>query len=639
MKLKRKIRLFLAVLSAVALTVSVAFLLSACKSVDSSTTNVQEDGVDEADIVKVNGAGYIFKAQSDGVTVSRLATAGENAGAVEVVRRSKASEDFAPQEMFLYEDAYLIVFGYKVKAVYDENGGRIGSSETMIVRVYDLKASEAGTDVGLVLLRADEFRGTYKTSRLTDGKLYLLTNYRADYDQYYVDFFFGRISFDVADGNGNGFLIAKLDLGDANGKYKTGLYAGSVYEVYCSRYALYALRSKSLSQGCNTVRGTNIDRISLDTLKKTGTVTALRGYAQDRFCLYDNGEYLFAVAWVSRTLDNKNADTRGTYLYTFNQKLEQKAKLGPIASDEQLKSARFDGDVCYIVTYRQVDPLFKIDISDPAEPRLTGELKIDGFSVYMQTFGDGLLIGMGYGASPQNLSVTLFETAGDYPDEVNSLVYQYTYAEARFNPRAILCEPENNIFAFAAEESGSDHYYVRDGRYTGIRQGAYILGLQDGELKELAFLTDLDPVHSLHNESSARKKITRVVRIGDYLLTVSDGYIASYAIRWPGTTESDKMEFERIGMYDTRIVLDTFTVTFDVGAGFEDAAYIPAPQIVDKGETAREPVPAAPEKTGYMFLYWYKNDENIKYNFDNPVRESFTLRARWQRVGGPSTAA
>ncbi|MDR1094543.1 MAG: beta-propeller domain-containing protein, partial [Clostridiales bacterium] len=557
--MKKKIRVCVALLLVIALAVSVALALTACGNGggDSSGTNVQEEGVDEADVVKVNGDGYIFKAQTDGVTVSRL-----NAdGAVEVVRKSKAGLDFTPREMFLHGDKYLVVIGYKTVVADDEANGYYTrpSYDEMIVRVYDLEASAAGDEV--VCLRSDEFRGAYKTSRMIDGKLYLLTNYNSGYDKAYVDFFFGKIKFDVSDGNGNGFLIAGLDLNDARGRYKTGLYAGSVYEVYCSPYALYALRSKRIGRGCNYITATDIDKISLDTLKKVKTVTDLRGYAQDRFCLSDNGETLFAACWVAGTMDVKNADPRGSYLYSFDKDLNRQAKLGPIAPGEQLKSARFDGDTCYIVTYRQVDPLYKIDISDPAAPKITGELKIDGYSAYMQAFGDGLLIGVGYGESGGSLKVTLFQTGAGYPDEVNSLVWEATDSAARTDPRAILCEPDNNLFALPAGTRGYKYYDRNAGAYVNTvkKQGAYVLGIKDGELAELAFLTDLEE-NFKDSISNGRKTVARIARIGNYLLTISDGDITPYAFVTEGGVPV--IDPEPVGRFSTRIVEDVFTVSF-----------------------------------------------------------------------------
>lgn len=75
--------------------------------------------------------------------------------------------------------------------------------------------------------------------------------------------------------------------------------------------------------------------------------------------------------------------------------MKETGKLDNLAEDERVYSARFMGDTCYFVTYKQVDPLFSVDLSDPKKPKVLGELKIPGFSDYLHPYGDGLLLGIG----------------------------------------------------------------------------------------------------------------------------------------------------------------------------------------------------------------------------------------------------
>ncbi len=90
-----------------------------------------------------------------------------------------------------------------------------------------------------------------------------------------------------------------------------------------------------------------------------------------------------------------------------------------IAPEEQIYSARFIGNRGFLVTFRQIDPLFTIDLSDPQNPRLAGELKIPGFSDYLHPFGDNLLIGVGRstaetpwgGVVPDAMQLSLFDVS------------------------------------------------------------------------------------------------------------------------------------------------------------------------------------------------------------------------------------
>ena len=85
-------------------------------------------------------------------------------------------------------------------------------------------------------------------------------------------------------------------------------------------------------------------------------------------------------------------------LYILGKNLEVTGKIEGLAKGEYIKSARFMGDMAYFVTFRQADPLFSVDVSDAANPKVIGYLKIPGFSEYLHPFGDGLLFGLGQDA-------------------------------------------------------------------------------------------------------------------------------------------------------------------------------------------------------------------------------------------------
>ena len=82
-------------------------------------------------------------------------------------------------------------------------------------------------------------------------------------------------------------------------------------------------------------------------------------------------------------------------LYILNENLEITGKIEGLAAGEQIYSARFLGDTAYFVTFRQTDPLFAVDVSNPEEPRLLSELKVSGFSEYLHAYSGELLLGLG----------------------------------------------------------------------------------------------------------------------------------------------------------------------------------------------------------------------------------------------------
>ena len=82
-------------------------------------------------------------------------------------------------------------------------------------------------------------------------------------------------------------------------------------------------------------------------------------------------------------------------VYVLDDQLRVVGTVENIQPNERIYSARFNGDLCYLVTYRKTDPLFAIDLSDPASPKVLSELKVTGFSAYLYSYDEGLLLGIG----------------------------------------------------------------------------------------------------------------------------------------------------------------------------------------------------------------------------------------------------
>ena len=79
----------------------------------------------------------------------------------------------------------------------------------------------------------------------------------------------------------------------------------------------------------------------------------------------------------------------------------QVGSVGGLGRGERIYAVRYIGDTGFVVTFRQVDPLYTLDLSDPKAPRVAGELKVPGYSAYLHPLGDGLLLGVGQDATEQ----------------------------------------------------------------------------------------------------------------------------------------------------------------------------------------------------------------------------------------------
>jgi uncharacterized secreted protein with C-terminal beta-propeller domain len=196
-----------------------------------------------------------------------------------------------------------------------------------------------------------------------------------------------------------------------------------------------------------------------------------------------------------------------------------------LAHGEQLYSARFLGERAYLVTFRTVDPLFVIDLSDPYDPRVTGELKIPGFSNYLHPVGDGFLLGLGRDADPETgrvggLQVSLFDVR-DPQNPVRSDVLTlgddnlWAWSNAIWDHHAFSYFPESGILALPV---------------TAWNEGQSVTQLQviditTGELPSLELLGEID-----HDSP-----VNRSLRIGANLYSLSDTTLKVNALTDPAT--------------------------------------------------------------------------------------------------------
>jgi hypothetical protein len=113
---------------------------------------------------------------------------------------------------------------------------------------------------------------------------------------------------------------------------------------------------------------------------------------------------------------------------------------------EQIQAVRFQGDVGYVVTFRQVDPLYVLDLSDPRSPTMEGELKIPGYSTYLHPIGDGLVIGIGFAGTDDGqitgTQMSLFDVSDPADPRLVDTLDLGDASEATFDPHAFLYWPE-----------------------------------------------------------------------------------------------------------------------------------------------------------------------------------------------------
>ena len=121
-----------------------------------------------------------------------------------------------------------------------------------------------------------------------------------------------------------------------------------------------------------------------------------RGLVRDRWSMSEHDGHLRVA--VQRQGPQGRVDNGVVVLGEDGDRLEVTGRLDGLGRDETIQSVRWFDDLAVVVTFRQTDPLFTVDLSDPAHPRLEGTLRIPGFSSYLHPLGDGLLLGLGQAA-------------------------------------------------------------------------------------------------------------------------------------------------------------------------------------------------------------------------------------------------
>lgn len=215
--------------------------------------------------------------------------------------------------------------------------------------------------------------------------------------------------------------------------------AGASGQVYASTDSLYVASTDYYSPWRDEGATTQVYKFSLDGgSAPLDAVGSVNGTVLDRFSM-DEADGYFRIA----TTDGWGTGaTNAVYvLGEAGSELQIVGAAEGIGDGEQIQSVRFEGDTGYVVTYRQVDPLFVLDLSHPTAPSVVGELTIPGFSSYLQSVGDGLLIGLGRDARGA-LQLSLFDVSDPaHPTRVDTFTFSSeewgAWSEAEWEPHAI----------------------------------------------------------------------------------------------------------------------------------------------------------------------------------------------------------
>uniref|UniRef100_A0A7C3ESP3 Beta-propeller domain-containing protein n=1 Tax=Candidatus Methanomethylicus mesodigestus TaxID=1867258 RepID=A0A7C3ESP3_9CREN len=461
------------------------------KATEYSTTNVQVAGIDEADIVKSDGE-YLYIATWESVYIVK-AFPPELAAIVGQIKVNGSSFS----EIYVNQNR-LIVMGNDFRTYLDTmpitNDGTTKKIyypiyiNTAFIKVYDISNKSRP-----VLVKDIEVNGSISGSRMVGDYVYLISNKPSmiySYNEPVIALPGYSINnesvsvqatdvkyVDTVEENYNFITIMAINVMDDSQQPTTETFlAGSASTIYVSAQNMYlVVHSWSVLPFADYTwkEETLIYRIRYEgesiAVEASGAVpgTVLNQYSMDE---YENHFRIATTEWKSNGSVNA--------VFVLNMDLQKVGAIEEIAIGERIYSARFIGPKCYLVTFRQVDPFYVIDLSTPSSPRILGELKIPGYSNYLHPFDANHIIGIG--KDGQAVKISLFDvTDVTHPVEEAKYTINFTYtdSEALYDPKAFLFDAQKQLLALPVS------WNSRVGPTTWVySQGAYIfnISLQDG---------------------------------------------------------------------------------------------------------------------------------------------------------------
>ncbi|MCY4620244.1 MAG: beta-propeller domain-containing protein [bacterium] len=456
--------------------------------VDYSTTNVQEIGVDEPDIVKTDGNRILVLSQGILYYVDVSSGLPDLLGWLDLwswESQIVKDEDFWRYEMFLGSDSALLIAGgngavgdlTQVVQVDLSDPENLAATATLTVEGRYVSARLVGERASLVLVSRPHERipFVYPASRSAEPRAEMANRVTIqettleDWAPSYVredaggasrglfldcasayapkEFsgfdFLSVLSLDMAGGIDIEAVSTVMSGGDTIYASSTNLYVATERWV-----DWFALDEEEAISEAETIR-TYIHQFDIagpDGVEYLAS-GSVDGYLLNQFAMSEHDGHLRVAStndpsWGWWLRDGPSV-SRVDVLAREGRDLRIVGSVGGLGEGEQIFAVRFIGEVGYVVTFRQTDPLYTIDLSDPENPRVVGELKILGYSAYLHPIGEGLLLGIGQDADQEGRTRGAQVSVFDVSDLANPIrIHQFTvedsFSEVEWDHRAFL---------------------------------------------------------------------------------------------------------------------------------------------------------------------------------------------------------
>lgn len=549
-------------------TVPIATEATTSGTKDFSTTNIQVENVDEADITKTDGD-YIYSISENNVIITDV----RNPKEIKIASKISLSE--IPEELILNENRLVVITAKSIGSVYAYNG-------STVVKIYDITSRENPS-----LVKHYELNQPYYTSRCINGELYVIAsgNMKKDNGKVVRTYNEDNNKKEIALDNikylkdvktRKETLISSINLNNVKEDVNVSSFLMDVSNAYVSENAIYLLEQKydygksyvppvSSIFGPRGIIGAFIWYDENDYVNDSGYYTQIFKFniSKDGNVDYASNTKIKGKTINQYSLDEYNGhlrialyDNDGARVAIFDERLNQIGITSYVAKGEKMYSSRFMGNKAYLVTYRNTDPLFVIDLSNETNPQVLGELHIPGYSTYLHPYDETHLIGIGMqteetvrrnsegkvistSAQIVGMKMALFDVSDvNNPKQMSETVIgdRRTTSAILSNPKALLFSKERELIAIpvnnyiedvdygeeSEEYENSINTYIGYSKpYVGEGYFVYNINLNDG-FKLKGTITHVKTTSSKLYYYGTTSKLLRGLYIDENLYTVSE---------------------------------------------------------------------------------------------------------------------
>lgn len=516
---------------------------------DYSTTNVQVQNVDEADIVKTDGE-YIYYVSNNRVNIIKA----DGLDVLSEIKINTDTEQFLVSELYLKDDKLIAIGNFQIIEENDEVKDEYKKSFYYRSNVKNLTKAivyDISDKNNPIRLRDVALDGNYVNSRMVGDNLYFISrNYKYYYDnmpEYDIlpivqdsvvseeckvvectDIIYFKNTNDT-----NFMMVGGFNINEDEEVYvETFFGAGDL--VYADEDSLYLTRT-IYNEENKTIIYKFLLNNSRIMLQASGEVD---GSLNNQFSMDEyNGNLRLATTSRIVVTPNKFEDvdegiskvtigetTTVNNLIILDENLKEIGRIDDLAEGERIYSVRFIGNVGYMVTFKQIDPLFVIDLSDPTNPIVKGELKIPGYSSYLHPYDETHIIGIGYntkdngwgGVTTSTMKMSMFDVSDlENPQEVFNVNIgtDYAYSDVIYNHKVLFYKASEDLIGFPVRYNNNDYRDNKEGF------AIFKINLENNEFESYG---------EIMKPNDYRSNVERIIYIGDVLYELSTNNIISY---------------------------------------------------------------------------------------------------------------